>query len=752
MAELLLVLSCIGAVLAGFFGWESRMRPTLDPKTAGGVVFWGLLIVGVLAGSRSANAQVLSQSENVAIVLVVDNSVSMEKSDPKKSRLSLARLIVDASTDGDQIGIVKMADLGNTQIAVELTDINRLFDKTAFSSPNPSAKTQFKGLGRAPLRNALEEMRTLKSDGRYLGRALKLSADLLERAKANHRQFIVLLTDGPQKKEGQNVLDDALTNLRRKNIPIIAVAVGAQADVATLKELSESTGGRLLRADGTESIAGIYAKFFACVRAANYVERVQITPTSAQTLATINPPDKAHGLAILLSKSNYLPKVKMLAGSSNQNIVDPSADVQHSDNSAYEVFVLDGKSTQLAGEWRIQIDGNSPAEAWILVQSYLTVDLISPPRQPGKDQASLRYTPAGKPVLIELQIPSSEVTPELMNKAMKGPLNEPQTGLSPAVDVTGTGAYVTLSDDGEKWDHTQNDGIYTTYSTAPLSARTYTATIEIPVAKTANPHLRQQRSIVALPLPTLQMTVSSPSGSAAVSTLLIALTLENKASVTGNLKSLEAKVIIEEPDRNRYVASPIQQGSNTWTVSVPLRLSGDYKFYAKGVVTWNDGSKDLVYADTAQATYQSKSERAITAALVSPSNLGTMRDWSRQQITITLQSASSNEETVSFHLEGLQNGNVLSASPMRVPPRVLITKVIEISAAKDQLPGEKRFSILLKSDPGVTIKGSKFDFTYRVEEPPGAPWLLVAGVGMLIFVITGVGLGTILLRRKRRQD
>jgi hypothetical protein len=169
-------------------------------------------------------------NESIDVVLVMDSSGSMKKTDPLSLRIPAAKLFVSLLKEQDRAGVVSFSDTAYP--IIHLTPVNSAENKDL-------------------LFDAAEK---ITSDGLYtnLHDALSKGFDALSQDnKAERARIIVLMSDGmmdvgdPHKDtELVNTIRDELSVLLEENgIKVFTIAFTRQSDTLMLKKISKRTGG-----------------------------------------------------------------------------------------------------------------------------------------------------------------------------------------------------------------------------------------------------------------------------------------------------------------------------------------------------------------------------------------------------------------------------------------------------------------------------------------------------------------------------
>lgn len=217
----------------------------------------GCLII-ILCRPQTYDRWATSEAEGTDIVLSMDISASMLSKDLKPSRLEAAKQIAEqfvAKRTDDNIGLVIFA--GDSFTLLPMTTDN------------------------GAVVNALRELdlRMLDSDGTAIGDGLATAINRIRNGKAKSKS-IILMTDGTN-NTGMVAPLTAAEIAQRYGIKIYAIGVGTQGsaptfvgfdfasdpvyrqmpvtiDEATLRKMSEMTGGRYYRATDTGTLSAVF--------------------------------------------------------------------------------------------------------------------------------------------------------------------------------------------------------------------------------------------------------------------------------------------------------------------------------------------------------------------------------------------------------------------------------------------------------------------------------------------------------------
>jgi Mg-chelatase subunit ChlD len=201
---------------------------------------------------RSQNAP------NVDVVLVIDSSGSMQKTDPLSLRVPAAKLFISLLEKGDRAGIVSFSDKGYV-----------LSDLTPIETPENKDK----------LFSAADR---ISADGLYtnLFEGFKSGYDTLSLQKESGREKImVLMSDGmmdvgnlDQDARLIDTLESSLTEtLRSDNIRVYTIAFTDQSDRKLLEKISKRTGGFYNTALTDTDFHGVFTSIFESLKSPEMV-------------------------------------------------------------------------------------------------------------------------------------------------------------------------------------------------------------------------------------------------------------------------------------------------------------------------------------------------------------------------------------------------------------------------------------------------------------------------------------------------
>ncbi|GBD97017.1 MAG TPA: VWA domain-containing protein [Nitrospirae bacterium] len=190
-----------------------------------------VVIVLIAAAAVFASGSSYSgDKSSMDVVLVMDSSGSMKKTDPLSLRIPAAKLFISLLGENDRAGVISFSD--RSYPIIHLTPVE---------SENSSDK----------LFKAIEK---ISSNGLYtnLHDALNKGLDLLsENKKAESNQIMILMSDGmmdvgdpdEDRKLVDKIKNELTAILEDKGIRVYTIAFTEQSDRELLEKLSKRTGG-----------------------------------------------------------------------------------------------------------------------------------------------------------------------------------------------------------------------------------------------------------------------------------------------------------------------------------------------------------------------------------------------------------------------------------------------------------------------------------------------------------------------------
>ena len=391
-----------------------------------------VLLISLLA-LTVAPAQAQNAGDRVTVI-VLDQSGSMDGTDPLGLRCSAVRLLADLATEQDTYGLIRLASTTDrvAQVEIEPRRLGYQPDRDAFR-----AAVRCDTEGNTPIADSLRL-------------AYEMLADVAgSRGGAPFRGQVLLLTDGAPAPDSAGQIEEIralLPSFQAKGWTIDTVGLQLRAQNLAgvrelLQEMVDQTGGAFLGDVGDPSdLQPLFVGFFARQSGRTSV------PERAYTLASggeeqIQIPAGTRRIDILVSKDDANASLTLVRDDGQPiSRSDSGVELFSTDDPYYTAISLVNPTTS-----RIFLRSDRPTSG--VINLLTTTDLTLSIRQ------SAAARPANQPVDIEVFF------------ARSGNNNQPValTGatVSGSASIDGSGVPLQFVDDGSGGDTSAGDGIYT---------------------------------------------------------------------------------------------------------------------------------------------------------------------------------------------------------------------------------------------------------------------------------------------------
>lgn len=217
-------------------------------------------------GKPDTSDHVAVVTKPISIALVMDNSGSMSSIDIDESNRSALEIV-------EQLG---------TSDAVEIIKFDRDVEVVQTFTSNKQL-----------LRDAINNT-SLDGDGTSLFDAIQQAVNDTE-LQSTERKAIIVITDGANNNKNSTTgVQDVIDNAQTKDIPVFAIALGGDVDLATLQQISDGTSAELYEADVAQNLRTVIDQQLSEVL---FIDQYVLTYTSVNTGAG------THSLTVQASKT-----------------------------------------------------------------------------------------------------------------------------------------------------------------------------------------------------------------------------------------------------------------------------------------------------------------------------------------------------------------------------------------------------------------------------------------------------------------
>lgn len=217
-----------------------------------------MLITWTPSNPLAAERELSGQRSGLDVVLVLDASGSMLKTDPKNLRYEGAKLLLSFLGEGDRISVISFA--GSAHVVRELTPIAQ---------------------GVSP--DVVKQVEAIQPLGPYsdIAEGIKLAKAVLDASpRPEAQRAVILLSDGrmepdpavsPAFARTLELVHDVLPDLKSKETKVFTLAFSDQADRAFLAEVSTATDGLTWFTATPEDIHKSFADLFLAIKRPQFV-------------------------------------------------------------------------------------------------------------------------------------------------------------------------------------------------------------------------------------------------------------------------------------------------------------------------------------------------------------------------------------------------------------------------------------------------------------------------------------------------
>ena len=302
----------------------------------------------------------------IDVLLVMDSSGSMKKTDPKYLRIPAAKLFISLLNSDDRAGIISFSDGGYSLINLTYIDSEEKKRSLLDAADRITSTGMFTNL-HAALQSAGEQLIGSKDDTR--------------------EKIIILMSDGVMDvgdpEEDNKLLDsidaDLSVQLEDNNIKVYTVAFTDQSDTILLQRVAKRTGGFYNLARSDKDLHVIFSSIFESLKAPDML------PMSKNSF-TID--DSVNEVTIVATKIS--PDTIIKIGAPNGEKYSHTTELTGTDWFVSDTFDMITITRPVSGTWEIFFSTEKNNKAYIITDLKLGTNF---------DQL---YSTFGEPLNIEL--------------------------------------------------------------------------------------------------------------------------------------------------------------------------------------------------------------------------------------------------------------------------------------------------------------------------------------------------------------
>jgi hypothetical protein len=629
--------------------------------------------------------------DRLAVILILDNSGSMQGSDPAGLRFTGARLFVSLLDAGDSAGLI------------------------VFSTGSRALSNGLVTIGAESQKNALLLSLTPQASEGYtdIKAALEQAADMA----TGYSPTIVLLTDGkPEIADPYPTYEqETLAFARSLGLPVMGIALTHAARTPFLDQLAAETGGVVIPADTASDLLDAYLTIFGRIKDRTVIGE-GLTTAPGEARLSLEP-----GLAPFIEKASFL--VGKPAGV-NASLVAPDGTRITIDDPGLLFSVTDDPDFMVltvahpqGGDWTVRLDGAGPCLARAILHSRLRAEIASP--------AAYHQAGATFPVVVRM-------------------LEEDRDGQkTKIVGEANFSAQITLPDgtresldrfydDGTHGDRIAGDGDYTRLYVNTQQVGAYLLKVE---GRKGAVKVETSAHVESIPFPTL--VVDEPPGSQTIRTASISLSVHLEGGKKPSLDRGQIIVRVISPAGEEQTISLVENGDGHHALFFP-REEGTYQAYFESRSATYFG---LPYTESIEVSFEVDLPQSLQ---VDPVEVQPPACFERDiRIDIPFSLSSTKQEAVEFYVEGLEGFQAAPLSVVLQPGKSQASMAL-IPAQIILWGGEYEGTLVLGARPGLEVSpGRQFPVRFRLPSLfgrcsreigwGGGTTLLVCLVAVLVF-------------------
>ncbi|HEY0606676.1 MAG TPA: vWA domain-containing protein, partial [Herpetosiphonaceae bacterium] len=521
--------------------------------------------------------------------------------------------------------------------------------------------------------NAIEAPDEL-SNWTYMGQALDLSEQVLQSAaNKNQQRAVLLLTDGiptatdADKAAEEQKLKNAVAKLKQEGVKIFPIALGPNADTNFLQnELATPTNGLVRRAESADQLLNVYIEIMTLLQEGRYVDSYDVTGEVDTFLAEVNPRQQIDQINFMFPAVNgQAPEVQsLLLPNTPTASLDKLARFQDPNWSMW--LARPEYIPRFNGEWRVTLNTDQPKVPVIaVIKSDLRTRLIEPIASVPEDDATVRYYPAGRSLLIRAGARNQSDT------------FEKRLGLYAEMVAPEEWPGFELIDGGEQQDLMPEDGQSAGLYEQPMQPGSYQLKVNLS-ATDEHVQLSRRYELIVEPLPTMQVEIE-PDGTLPVGEpvqIRVKWALDNQPATMEGAE-IQAAVQREGKTIETVTLQPGEDG--TWQGSYMPAQSGAYSFALTAHAQWQSPDRGpRTYTDYTVLDYEVSKQPLVEITVDDAAErVNSLRDGIQR--TVAFRSFSDQPVELRVDVAGVPGGQVFPQT-LRIGPRESGNRTITVTS------------------------------------------------------------------------
>jgi uncharacterized protein YegL len=324
-------------------------------KALGLIILLSILMLSVVGVAQAASVS----RENVAVVLVIDNSGSMKSTDSSEERLAAANLIVDLLGQEDRMGIVYFES--------EAHDAQEL--------------TLLADSGRGNLKSAIDGIPEADGYTDYM-KALQEAERMLDGlTDSSYQKAIVFLTDGtPDPAEGTTgnaaLMDSYMADfwvevasLGTKGYPVYTVGFGGSSG-EILQRIGEETGALSFSNQNPSEIASSFFEIIGSLKGREILFDTTMQDGSTGTFDFVIDTNTRQVNCLVLGDVS-LSELQLTGNSSQRSFVTDTGE-------GYSMMVVDNQNEGNVGAWTLRFPVREGVSVLVSRDTKIRLQIQSP--------------------------------------------------------------------------------------------------------------------------------------------------------------------------------------------------------------------------------------------------------------------------------------------------------------------------------------------------------------------------------------